>query len=218
MPIEKYFLSRIAIRDRLDALLASARVTESHRHVLPNTVGGGKDSAVRPHPVSSCSELLLLFTPELPRQKRILGVSINNSTEFLANLQNSQSQISNLQLELDILRRRHARMRLSEPSSSPRGASSSPAFSEISSISDTDVVSVEYDDTDESSASGTVATAISSSPSEVPALAPALGSFDSLGPVVDLSGEVTASADLFDGDFGVTGFSDDYGNPFLFYI
>jgi len=186
MPIEKYFLSRIAIRDRLDALLASARVTN-----------------VRPHLVSSCSELLLLFTPELPRQKRILGVSINNSTEFLANLQNSQSQISNLQLELDILRRRHARMRLSEPSSSPRGASSSPAFSEISSISDTDVVSVEYDDTDESSAPGTVATAISSSLGEVPALAP---SFGSLGPVVDLSEEVTASADLFDGDFGVTGF------------
>jgi hypothetical protein len=66
------------------------------------------------------------------------------------------------------------------------------------------VVSVEYDDTDESSASGTVATAISSSLGEVPALAPALGSFGSLGPVVDLSEEVTASADLFDGDFGVT--------------
>jgi hypothetical protein len=32
----------------------------------------------------------------------------------------------------------------------------------------------------------------------------------SLGPVVDLSGEVTASADLFVGDFGVTGFLDDY--------
>jgi hypothetical protein len=101
-----------------------------------------------------------------------LGRSINNSTEFLANLQNSQSQISNLQLELDILHRRRARMRLSEPSSSPRGASSSPAFSEISSVSDTDVVSVEYDDTDESSASGTVVTAISSFPGEVPAPGP----------------------------------------------
>ncbi|KAN0071090.1 hypothetical protein V8E54_010521 [Elaphomyces granulatus] len=57
-----------------------------------------------------------------------LGCAINNSTEVLANLQKSQAQIYKLQLELDILRRRRARMRLSEPSSSPRGASSSPAF------------------------------------------------------------------------------------------
>jgi len=35
--------------------------------------------------------------------------------------------------------------------------------------------------------------------------APALGNINSLGPVVDLSGEVTASTDLFVGDFGVTG-------------
>jgi hypothetical protein len=34
-------------------------------------------------------------------------------------------------------------------------------------------------------------------------LGPALGSFGSLGPVVDLSREVMASADLFVGDFGV---------------
>ena len=38
----------------------------------------------------------------------------------------------------------------------------------------------------------------------------------SLGPVVDLSGEVTASADLFVGDFGVTGFLDDYLPCFIF--
>jgi hypothetical protein len=45
--------------------------------------------------------------------------------------------------------------------------------------------------------------------------APAISS---LGPVVDLSGEMTASADLFVGDFGVTGFFDAYGNPSFFYI
>ena len=48
-------------RDRLDALLASAGVTD-----------------VRPHLVSSCPEpmdLLLLFTPEL---KRILGIPLTN--------------------------------------------------------------------------------------------------------------------------------------------
>jgi hypothetical protein len=93
-----------------------------------------------------------------------LGHSIDNSTEILAKLQHSQSQISNIQLELDILRRRRDRMRLSEPSSSPSGASSSPAFSEISAASDTDVGSVEYDDTDKSSTSGMVATGSSSSP------------------------------------------------------
>jgi hypothetical protein len=68
-----------------------------------------------------------------------LGHSIDKSTEILASLQHSQSQIYNLQQELDILRRRRARMRLSEPSTSPRRAPSSPAFSDISSASDTDV-------------------------------------------------------------------------------
>ena len=54
----------------------------------------------------------------------------------------------------------------------------------------------------------------------MPALefAPALGNISSLGPVVDLSGEVTASTDLFAGDFGETGFFDTNGSPYFFYI
>jgi hypothetical protein len=81
--------------------------------------------------------------------------------------------------------------------SSPRGASSSPAFSEIFSVPN---------------ASGTAVTGISSSPAEVPALAPSLefapalppgpidfsGSFGSLQPFIDLSasGEVPAPLPL----------------------
>jgi hypothetical protein len=56
-------------RDRLDALLASAGVTD-----------------VRPHLVSSCPEpmdLLLLSTPELTRQKRILGIPLTNPPKSL---------------------------------------------------------------------------------------------------------------------------------------
>jgi hypothetical protein len=150
-------------------------------------------------------------------------------------------------------------MRLSEPSTSPRRAPSSPASSEFSSASDTDVVSVECDDTDESSTSGTVATGSLSYPGETSAIAPtspeftppqvsfgssvegdidespassivatgissssgevpAPGNISSLGPVVDLSGEVTASTDLFVGDFGVTESFDANGNPSFYCI
>ena len=79
---------------------------------------------------------------------------------------------------------------------------------------------IDKSDIDESPASSIVTTGISSSSGEVPAFAPgslkfapALGNINSLGPVVDLSGEVTASTDLFVGDFGVTGFFDSNSNP-----
>jgi hypothetical protein len=64
----------------------------------------------------------------------VLGHRIGIFTESFSRLQNTQVEISNLQVELDILRRRRTRMRSYEYSSSPRGASSAPAFSEISSV------------------------------------------------------------------------------------
>jgi len=86
----------------------------------------------------------------------VLGHRIGTSTETLSKLQKTQVEISNLQVELDILRRRRTRMRSYEYSSSPHRASSSPAFSEISSVPNASV------------------TGIPSSPGEVPALAPSL--------------------------------------------
>ena len=66
-----------------------------------------------------------------------LGRSIEILTESLSKVQKCQTEISKLQIELDILRRRRTQMQPAEysPSSSPHGASSSPAFSEIPSVS-----------------------------------------------------------------------------------
>ena len=122
----------------------------------------------------------------------VLGHRIGTSTETLSKLQKTQVEISNLQVELDILRRRRTRMRSYEYSSSPHRASSSPAFSEISSVPNASV------------------TGIPSSPGEVPALAPSLeivsglppgpidfsGSFGSLRPFIDLSGSGEVPAPL----------------------
>ena len=150
----KTFLVVSHRRNQLDALLASAGVMD-----------------VRPHLASSCPEYmdpLAAVHARINSAETELGHSINKSTEIIASLQHNQSQISNLQQELDILRRRGAWMRLSELSTSPRHAPSSPASSEFSSAFDTDVVSVECDDTDESSTSGTVAIGSSSYPGKSP--------------------------------------------------
>jgi len=137
-----------------------------------------------------------------------LGRSIVIMDEYLSKLRNTQTQVSNLQLELDILRRRRKQLQSSKSSTSPDRASFSPEFSVTSSVSsgsEADVPSSEDDHSNEPSASDTAVTRILSSPGEVaPSLefAPALPwpghggcscCFCSLGPSAQFSGEVPAS-------------------------
>jgi hypothetical protein len=137
-----------------------------------------------------------------------LGRSIEILTESLSKVEDA-AEISKLQVELDILRRRRIQMQPAEysPSSSPRGASSSLAFSEIPSVSsalDADVVSLEDDDTESSRSSSPHPSSpafpeVSSAPSALGADVVSLenGNTDKSTAVVtgsfDLSGEVPAS-------------------------